>query len=156
MQTDDNIYHEKYVEFVGEDCIQKFIDYVEHMCKEIILWDKNFETRMKAERTYAEIKQFNIATFCYLCKCPFSGSTFKNFDHCHLTGKYRGAACARCNFRMVQVRRSLVIYFHNYRGYDNHHIVFGFASRPNWNIDPIAQNMEKKFYDESLLYGIGI
>src|SRR5277367_3643252 len=61
----------------------------------------------------------------------------------HLTGRFRGAACAKCNRHMIQTRRSLVIYFHNYRGYDNHHIVFGFASRQNWDIEPIAENLEK-------------
>ena len=35
------------------------------------------------------------------------------------------------------------MYFHDYRGYDNHHIVHAFHSRPAWDLEPIAQNMEK-------------
>ena len=44
---------------------------------------------------------------------------------------------------LVQSRRSIAVYFHNYRGYDNHHIVHGFANRNKWLLDPIPQNMEK-------------
>ena len=44
---------------------------------------------------------------------------------------------------MVQARRSMAVYFHNYRGYDNHHIVHAFHARPQWDLEPIAQNMEK-------------
>jgi len=79
---------------------------------------------------------------CYMCGCGFNDKTGKNFDHCHLTGKYRGAACNSCNRKMVQARRSMVVFFHNYRGYDNHHIVHAFTSKQGWTIEPIAQNME--------------
>ena len=44
---------------------------------------------------------------------------------------------------MVQSRRSIAVYFQNYRGYDNNHIVHGFADRKDWELDSIARNMEK-------------
>ncbi len=40
-------------------------------------------------------------------------------DHCHITGKYRGAACDKCNFRM-KVPMYVPILFHNLEGYDSH------------------------------------
>src|SRR5271156_1640540 len=44
---------------------------------------------------------------------------------------------------MQFMRRSVPIYFHNYRGYDNHHVVHSFNGRKDWCLDPIAQNLEK-------------
>ena len=40
-------------------------------------------------------------------------------DHCHITGKYRGAACDKCNLRM-KVPRFVPVLFHNLEGYDSH------------------------------------
>ncbi len=40
-------------------------------------------------------------------------------DHCHITGKYRGAACGKCNLRM-KVPMHVPILFHNLEGYDAH------------------------------------
>ena len=40
-------------------------------------------------------------------------------DHCHITGKYRGAACDKCNLRM-RVPKFVPVLFHNLEGYDSH------------------------------------
>ncbi len=40
-------------------------------------------------------------------------------DHCHITGKYRGAACEKCNLRM-RVPMFIPVLFHNLEGYDAH------------------------------------
>ncbi len=40
-------------------------------------------------------------------------------DHCHITGKYRGAACDKCNLRM-RVPNFIPVLFHNLEGYDSH------------------------------------
>ncbi len=40
-------------------------------------------------------------------------------DHCHITGKYRGAACDKCNLRM-RVPKFVAVLFHNLEGYDAH------------------------------------
>ena len=40
-------------------------------------------------------------------------------DHCHITGKYCGAACDKCNLRM-RVPKFVPILFHNLEGYDSH------------------------------------
>ena len=67
---------------------------------------------------------------CYACGIKF-GTERKNErtkkkekivkcrDHCHITGKYRGAACDKCNLRM-KVPRFVPALFHNLEGYDSH------------------------------------
>ena len=40
-------------------------------------------------------------------------------DHCHLTGKYRGAACNNCNLLATKKSQSFIpIFLHNGSGYD--------------------------------------
>ena len=40
-------------------------------------------------------------------------------DHCHITGKFRGAAHKECNSKL-RISRKLPIIFHNLEGYDGH------------------------------------
>src|SRR5271163_3265220 len=152
-KMDYNELHEKYVEFKGEHCMSDYIDYLEHVCKRIYEWDPT--TRIEADRQPEEWREFNRAIKCYMCAMVFNREKGgKNFDHDHLTGKYRGAACDSCNQKMVQARHSIAVYFHNYRGYDGHHIVHAFHSRPDWELEPIVQNKEK-FMAMTARYEVG-
>jgi hypothetical protein len=123
----------KYVKYSGEDCMQHFVEYLEQICAKISADAEEFLTRVKAQRTASENFIFNKAKKCYMCNTTFifkdDEKSCKNFDHDHLTGKYKGAACNTCNRKMVQARTSIAVYFHNYRGYDNHHIVHACASK---------------------------
>jgi hypothetical protein len=101
----NNRFHGKYVEFVGPNCMPQFIDFLEELAFQVDSWATNFETRCKAERTKVEQHLFDLSHYCYLCNAPFEkkhdGSPAdKHFDHNHLTGLFRGAACGRCNMKM--------------------------------------------------------
>lgn len=84
------------------------------------------------KKKYRELKKILIDT------------TWKVRDHCHITGKYRGAAHNTCNLTF-KVPDFIPVIFHNLRGYDAHFILqkahdpkFGFK-----NIKPIPLNKEK-------------
>ena len=65
-------------------------------------------------------------------------------DHCHITGKYRGAAHNVCNLKLrINPKTTIIpVVFHNLRGYDAHHIMQEIGNI-NSNIKCIPNNMEK-------------
>ena len=67
--------------------------------------------------TQAEQKLFEEAKICYICSKELQNDKVR--DHCHFTGKYRGAAHRNCN---LQCKKPLVlpVIFHNLQGYDAH------------------------------------
>ena len=65
-------------------------------------------------------------------------------DHCHITGKYHGAAHSECNFKLRIKPRTdpIPVVFHNLRGYDAHHLMQA-MSQLQKEIKCISNNMEK-------------
>ena len=66
-----------------------------------------------------DVKDFKNAKKCYACGNKFRKKNIKVRDHCHFSGKYRGAACKDCNFRMRKPKFMPVI-LHNLQNYDSH------------------------------------
>ena len=66
-----------------------------------------------------KIKKFIIFTH-KICKQELN--TDKVRDHCHVTGKFRGAAHNKCNLKL-RISRKLLIIFHNLQGYEAHIIL---------------------------------
>ena len=69
-----------------------------------------------------ERKQYEKENICWICKEEFNNDDFKNIkvrDHCHFTGKYRGAAHSICNLKYRKPDFTPVV-FHNLSGYDSH------------------------------------
>ena len=68
--------------------------------------------------TKEEEKEFQSVTICHICEEKLSSDKkSKVRDHCHFTGKYRGAAHNKCN---LECRKPLIlpVVFHNLQGYD--------------------------------------
>ena len=59
---------------------------------------------------------------CNICKEKSDAMSEKVRDHCHITGKYRGAAHDICNLNF-QITNKIPVIFHNLRGYDSHFII---------------------------------
>ena len=91
-----------------------------------------------------EMKDFNEATDSWICKIKIDQDDKKNCkvrDHCHFTGRYRGAAHRSCNLRYTKHDFTPVL-FHNFSGYDSHSFIknLGFT---DGNIDCIPNNEER-------------
>ena len=62
-------------------------------------------------------------------KIQFNQFILQVLDHCHFTGQYRGAAHSICNLKArVDIDdMKIPVWFHNFSGYDSHHILKCFA-----------------------------
>ena len=62
-------------------------------------------------------------------------------DHCHYTGKYRGALHSKCNLQLKR-SRSIPVFAHNLTGYDSHLFVKRLADTKG-DVNCIPRNEEK-------------
>ena len=66
-----------------------------------------------------EEKQFQSSNICWICEKLIDDDDEKIKDHCHVTGKFRGAAHCSCKMNL-QLTKKVPLTFHNLRGYDSH------------------------------------
>ena len=104
-----------------------------------------------------ENKSYEKQDVCHICKEKFcldkndendenengieNNKYRKVKDHCHYTGKFRGAAHNYCNLR-YKVPREIPIVIHN-ASYDTHFIINQLAEEFKGEFDCIGENMEK-------------
>ena len=83
---------------------------------------------------------------CKYCGKPLLQKNFRDAvkDHCHITGRYRGAAHNECNneLRINSKTDKIPVLFHNLRGYDAHHLMQAMLQQQE-EVNCIANNMEK-------------
>ena len=120
--------------YTGEDAIEKFIEWLEKDVKYICNIRK--EKMIFGEK---EAEDFNNATDCWICKGELGPDKVR--DHCHLTGRYRGAAHNQCNLKYRKLTFTPV-FIHNLTNYDAHLFVkhLGYSEG---DISCIANNDEK-------------
>ena len=87
-------------------------DLREHATKIINYKKKKMIPLTTEEKTY-----HNEQEICYICKKEFDKKNYKVRDHCHYTGKYRGAAHNICNLR-YKIPKEIPVVFHNGSTYD--------------------------------------
>ena len=125
--------------YTGKDAEQVFLKYLEEDIKMIANIPKKKMIFGKKEE-----KQFEKETRCWICKGEFDDkdkNKEKVKDHCHYTGRYRGAAHNLCNLNYRKPNFTPVV-FHNLSGYDSHLFIknLGFSEG---NINCIPNNEEK-------------
>ena len=129
--------------FEGEDCVEDMIVELKELADACVLEMKGNEEMVMTAR---DTEYFKDATCCGICKDPFKKDDVKVRDHCHRTGKFRGATHQKCNINYFS-NRYLPVVFHNLRGYDSHFIIkkaYDISNRlENPRIDCIPNSYEK-------------
>ena len=77
---------------------------------------------------------------CHICFEDFFPKDIKVRDHCHYTGRYRGAAHSSCNL-MYKIPDYSPVVFHNLAGYDAQLFIKELAKHTS-KINVIAKNAE--------------
>ena len=86
-----------------------------------------------------EEEQFQSSNTCWICEKLIDDEKVR--DHCHMTGKFRGAAHWSYNINL-QLTKKVPVIFHNLRGYDSH-LIFCELNKFDVKIDVIPNRLEK-------------
>ena len=114
----ESVYKSKLRSYVREkeedpDTTETFIKWLEEDIKIIAnLGNKPMDI------TPEEEEQFKQASKCWICGNLLNLQD-RVRDHCHFTGRYRGAAHNRCNLQYSKPN-NISVFFHNLTGYDSH------------------------------------
>ena len=109
----------------------------------------NYEEKEMIPLTYEENKSYKEQEACHICEEKFcmdkDDENYTNRkkvkDHCHYTGKFRGAAHSKCNLN-YKVQKEIPVIIHN-ASYDTHFILNQLAIEFKGEINCIGHNMEK-------------
>ena len=95
-------------------------DLKEHATKII-----SYEKEEMISLTIEENNSYHEQKVCCICRKEFSADNKKYYkvrDHCHYTGKYRGAVHNVCNLRYITPKEIPAV-FYNGSQYDHHFII---------------------------------
>ena len=111
----------------------------------------NFEGKEMILLTDKENKFCEKQKVCYICKKEFSTDENDKYvfklhrkvrDHCHYTGKFRGAAHSICNLR-YKTPKEIPVVFHNGSTYDYHFKINKLAKEFYGRLECLGENTEK-------------
>lgn len=109
---DDNF--NEFKSYRGIDCVSKFIDFLTEDVRRIHkILSENVRMKFSQKDEFDYIQAWQ----CHICDFPLWNNKVR--DHCHITGRYRGAAHKHCNLQ-YKVPIFVPIFFHNLSGYDCH------------------------------------
>ena len=120
-----------------EDVSQIFVERLEYDIRR--LYHRYYKFPKKMFLTEEDLDKFEKATKCHICDKPLGKDRVR--DHCHLTGKFRGAAHNGCNIN-YKIPKFFPVIFHNLSGYDSHLFIKNLGTTGG-NISCIPNNEEK-------------
>ena len=127
--------------YKGKDCMERFGDDL----KEHVTRITNYEMKPMDPLTEEEEESYKNQELCHICEkefCTDNKEIRKVRDHCHYTGKYRGAAHSKCNLNYKIVKEILEL-FHNGSVYDYRFIIKYLAREFKGNSGCLGENTEK-------------
>ncbi|XP_072018408.1 uncharacterized protein [Amphiura filiformis] len=147
---DDSVYSHESVRYTKqsetEDVSRVFVNMLEKDVKKIYdrFYNRKNNPYILAENmiiSHEERKLYKKSKRCHICKKPLTKKDKTVRDHCHFTGKFRGAAHNRCNlaYRMPSF---FPVFFHNLAGYDSHLFIKNLG-KTKGKIDCIPNNEER-------------
>ena len=86
-----------------------------------------------------EEEEFQQSNVCWICEKLIDNDDEKVRDHCHVTGKFRGAAHWSCDIN-IQLTKKVPVIFHNLRGYDSH-LIFCEPNKFDVKIDVVPSRL---------------
>lgn len=124
--------------YTGKDCIQWFV----HRLYSLATYYHNLLNDPKPMILSDEEKRkFNEANICHICEKPFTPDDKKCMDHCHLSGKFRGASHNKCNLNF-QDKKFIPCLFHNFSRYDQRFLFKALANCYPGRIKVLPENKE--------------
>ena len=136
----------KHSVYRGKDCIRKFGSDLKELGTKI-----NYEEKEMIQLTDKENKFYEEQEKCHICQKEFcydknEKMKFKLYkkvrDHCHYTGKFRGAAHSICNLN-YKVPQEIPVKIHNGSKYDYHFIIRELAEEFKGQFECLGENTEK-------------
>ena len=128
------------VVYRDETAVYKFIKTILQECKycrKVI--NKHFNKNLVLSEEEEHL--FQQSNHCWIWKKLIDNDKEKVRDHCHVTGKFRGAAHWNCNINL-QLTKKVSVIFHNLRGYDSH-LIFCELDKFDVKISVIPNGLEK-------------
>jgi hypothetical protein len=122
----------EYNSFYGKDCLTNFFEQIKNTAVDFM--ENKARLYPKAILTEDDKEIVKSATKCWLCNDDFnnkveqsnSGKDYqplkKVIDHCHVSGKFLGAAHLKCNAGW-HIKNTIPLVMHNLSRYDSHLII---------------------------------
>ena len=131
----------KLQQYRGKDCVSKFCETIMLEAKRLY---KSAPQKPMYELNDRQLEEHKNSKKCHICFKEFFPKDIKGNikvrDHCHYTGRYRGAAHSSCNL-MYKIPDYIPVVFHNLAGYDAHLFIKELAKHTS-KINVIAKNAE--------------
>ena len=127
--------------FEGKNCINNFIKWIftqQERINQII--NNHFNKKLKM--TIEDENNYQNSKDCWICNQKINKDKHRARAHCHIAGKYRGAAHNECSSKL-KIPKKLPIIFHNLEGYDGHIIFKELNNFDNIDIQAIPKSSEK-------------
>ena len=130
----------------GKDCIKKFCSNLKEFGTKIV----NYVQKEMMPLTTDDVFLYESQKVCHICKRGFCydkhNKEFKIYqkviDHCHYTGKFRGAAYSICSLR-YKIPQEIPVTINNGSKYDYQFLVKELAEEFKGGFEYLGENTEQ-------------